>query len=81
MMYVFICTDCGQVRMVSGSRQTRCPKCRTMMAACEKSFVEWTELSGDARDAYITEYCNRAKTEELVRFRPMPKYDRIERGY
>ena len=81
MMYVFICTDCGQVRMVSGSRQARCPKCQALMAACEKDFVEWTDMSQGMREDYIREYQKRAQTEELIRYRPMPKYDRIERGY
>lgn len=81
MMYVFICTNCGEVRMVSGSRSVACSKCGEMMAACEKDFLQWTDLGQEERTNYIEQYKKRARTEKLIRYRPMPKYDRIERGY
>lgn len=81
MMYVFICTKCGNVRMVSGSRSVKCDRCTEMMAACEKDFLQWTNMGQQERNVYVEQYKQRALTEELVRYRPMPKYDRIERGY
>lgn len=80
-MYVFICTKCGDVRMVNGSRSVACCKCKEMMAACEKDFLQWTDMGQEERSAYVETYKQRAMKEELVRYRPMPKYDRIERGY
>lgn len=81
MMYVFICTECGRVRMVSGLREAKCPSCETMMAVGGKSFLEWTVMSDEQRKQEIKRYCTCKDKEKLLRYRPMPKYDRVERGY
>ena len=81
MMYVFICTDCGQVRMVSGLREAKCPRCNSMMAAYEGDFLDWTNKNKKKKKKIVEEYKRRAKTEQLVRYRPMPVYDRKECGY
>lgn len=80
-MYVFICTDCGQVRMVSGLREAECPRCHKKMAAYDGDFLEWTKMDVKKRDLIVEDYKKRAKTEELVRYRPMPTYNRDECGY
>lgn len=81
MMYIFICTECGRVRMVSGLREARCPRCERMMAVGKKSFLEWTAMSDEERNKEVEGYCNCKDKTKLLRYRPMPKYDRIERGY
>ena len=60
MMYVFICTNCGHVRMVSGLREAKCQRCKEMMAVYEGDFIDWTNKNQKDRDTIIEQY--RAKT-------------------
>ncbi len=81
MMYIFICTDCGRIRMVSENRTAECNVCRTKMAVCDKSFVEWTNFSIDQRNEIIKEYIEKAKYNNVDRIRPKIKNYSYEFGY
>ncbi|MBQ6844873.1 MAG: DNA-directed RNA polymerase subunit M [Agathobacter sp.] len=54
MMKVFICPDCGWVRLVSRRSVVECHKCgNKQMKLCNLSMKEYTDMSEEERENYL----------------------------
>ena len=50
MIRVFICPDCGKVRVVSKYLDAECYACGRPMIVCPVPYVEWVDLSEAERE-------------------------------
>ena len=50
MIRVFVCPECGKIRVVSKFLKADCYQCGTPMEVCDISYMEWVELSPEERE-------------------------------
>lgn len=69
MMKVFICPDCGWMRVVSRRKQVECFKCgQWQMTLSKIDFVKYTEMSEQERKDYAEGwlYIHNRKTNKTI---------------
>ena len=55
MMKVYICPECGWMRIVSRRKNVECHRCGMLqMTLCNLSMVEYTDMSEKERKDYVT---------------------------
>ncbi len=55
MMKVYICPECGWMRIVSRRKNVECHRCGAMqMTLCNLSMVEYTDMNEKEREDYVT---------------------------
>ncbi len=64
MIRVFICPDCGRVRVASKFLEAECYQCGTPMAVCSPPYVEWVDLSEEERERIRLRYWTKRKGGE-----------------
>lgn len=70
MMKVFICQDCGWMRVVSRRKQVECFKCgQAQMTMSKIDFLQYTEMSEQERKDYAQGwlYIHRRKKPNIVK--------------
>lgn len=70
MMKVFICQDCGWMRVVSRRKQVECFKCgQVQMTMSKIDFLQYTEMSEQERKDYAQGwlYIHRRKKQNIVK--------------
>ena len=64
MIRVFVCPDCGKVRVVSKFLEAECYQCGTPMTVCSTPYVESVDLSEEEREQVRLRYWTKRKEGE-----------------
>lgn len=58
MIRIFICPECGKIRLVSKFLAAECYQCGAEMKACEIPYTEWVEMEPEERERVSETYRN-----------------------
>ncbi len=53
MMKIYICPECGWIRMVSRRKEVECFKCGTKMTLTNLEFEKYTKMTLPEREDYV----------------------------
>ena len=58
MIRVFVCLECGKIRIVSKFLKAECYQCGAQMKPCGIPYTEWVEMSREEREQISEKFRN-----------------------
>ncbi len=59
MLKIYICTQCGTIRIVSNNHNSYCVLCNTPMLLTSVSYEDYVRLDLEQRAAFIKDYLDK----------------------
>lgn len=59
MLKIYICAQCGTIRIVSNNHNSYCVLCNTSMKLTSISYEDYIRLDLEQRDAFIKNYLDK----------------------